>query len=120
MRRLLLVLLLLLAACGSRPGDIPRLVRPGINVISRDEINGERASDVLALIQRIRPHWLGLATPTSVDVFLEGRHVGGARDLRYYSPEELDGIEYLTAAQAQTRFIESRGNPAIILIPRER
>jgi len=118
-RRVLLCLLLLLPACGARPGDVPRPVRPGFNVIGRDEIAGQHAPDVFALVQRVRPHWLGPPAAHSLDVFLEGRHVGGARDLRYYNPLEFEWIEYLNAGQAQARFMESRHRPAIVLVLRE-
>lgn len=117
-RRALILLLLLLPACGARPGSAPRLVRPGFNVIGRDEIVGQHAPDVLVLVQRIRPHWLGQPAAQSLDVFLEDRHVGGATDLRFYNPQEFETIEYLNAGQAQVRFMESRNKPAIVLVLR--
>jgi hypothetical protein len=114
-----LALLLLLTACG-QPGTTPRPVRSGANTISREEIVGFHASDVLRFIEVVRPSWVrAQGSQTGPDVYVGSSRAGGLRDLRYYRPMEFESIEYLSSSQAEFRFPDARGRPVIVLIPHE-
>ena len=112
------VLFLLLAGCASAPST-PRMVRPTANAIGAEELAVSTASDLLELIRETRPHWLPRADRREVDVYLLDSRIGGVRELRSYRPQDVEGIDFLGAAEAGFRFPDARGIPVIVLVPKE-
>ena len=98
-----LVALLVVAACASSSGS-SRGTRQ--DVITAQEIEQARVSDLYELVQRLRPRWLEVRSPqsfntdTEVVVFQGQSYLGGPEILRQFGKEAAVRLVYLDGATA--------------------
>lgn len=105
------VLSVALAACASAGGG--KEVEEGRqradpNRISQAELDYDPATDMWALIQRVRPRWLrprGSSMAGLPAVILDGiKEPGGAMILNSIPAHQVREVRYLSAADATTRY----------------
>jgi hypothetical protein len=101
------VLLLALAACGPTAGAASPATG-GSRVISEAEIDGSNATNLLDLVQRLRPSWIqqravagGRGFPT---VFMGSQALGSVDRLREVSTHNVREVRYLNGPEASSRF----------------
>jgi hypothetical protein len=131
----LLVLLMAVTACASgAQGTEAR--RGGALVITAEEIRASSAANVLELIRSERPQWLrtrGVNTlrtrertaPTGetiavmdlpeIRVYTDGVRTGDAPVLRSISTRGIASVQFLTGAQATSRFGTDHPHGAIVI-----
>ncbi len=79
-------------------------------VITQDELADAAQTNLLDLIQSIRPHWLRYRGSTSfthepeIVVYVNGVRAGSLDELSRISPVNVREVHRYTAAQAQYRF----------------
>ena len=105
----LLLPVLFLTACATTPSSD----RAGDD---RDVIDGEYlrqtdATNVLEVIERVRPNWLvsrgarSMRLQTEIIVVLDETYFGGPETLRNFRPEEFRMIRYIDGATATSTFL---------------
>lgn len=102
-RRILVLMLVLLAACGRGRTDTPYADR---SLIELAEIEGSPHPNAFALIQALRPHWLevrGSGTGAK-RVYLDGMDLGGVNLLRQIATPTIGSIEYFDGPAATQRW----------------
>ncbi len=120
-----LVLLLFAGACssttrGSGSGSG--------NLITSESIEslGLEANDAYFVVDRIRPAWLRQRGPTSIQdpnsgfpvVYLDGTRYGDIGELRGIRADQVATIQYLSSADATTRFGLGHVGGAILVMTR--
>jgi hypothetical protein len=110
-----LALLLAVAACGgggAAPGGAPRpAVRRDANLVTADELAGRAGAgdNLYEALRSLRPAWFRV-TPTrmgstsSVVVYLDGRRLGSAEELRDIPTSAAREVRYYSPSEAQGRF----------------
>jgi hypothetical protein len=105
---LLLIVGLSLAACAH--GRAAEQRAQNQDRITLEEIQGSEYQNALELIQRKRPRWLNtkansvtIRSANEVAVYLDGTHLGGPATLRRVMAADMEGAEYLTAAEILSR-----------------
>ena len=104
----MLVLCLLLAACGSMGGR----GRPSSDTITRQQMIDIAATTVYDAVQKLQPSWLSTRgprsltddTPTVASVFVNGTNVGDVTYLRNLRPDAVDRLRYWDVGEASARF----------------
>lgn len=116
----LIAVSLLTAACVQQSGERKR-ISGSSSVIYADEL--ERAShvDLLSAIASLRPNWLSRRGPTSINnegellVYLDRARLGGTESLRTIEISAVSRLEFLSPAQAQSRFGMGHPHGAIVV-----
>lgn len=101
-------LLMALAACGPAAGTQSAPAGGGPRVISEAEIDADAATNLLELVQRLRPSWIqqrtvagGRGYPT---VFLGSQALGSVDRLREMGTHNVREVRYLNGPEASSRF----------------
>jgi hypothetical protein len=106
-------LALTIAACG---GSTPRAGQAGPggdrNVILAEEIIQVENATAMDVVQRLRPHMLQRRGPTSISqqentypvIYIDGLRRGDINELRQIPASTVARIEYISAADATTRW----------------
>lgn len=124
LRRLLVLPLLVVSttACGMNRID-PGTVRGPSDLITFEEIRSRGAySDLLELVQELRPRWVRaqgpdtfLGVPGEVQVHMDGNHLGGVRVLQQLAPVGVTSIRWLPPIDASARFGLNHSHGAIVV-----
>jgi hypothetical protein len=78
-------------------------------------------SDVLSLVQSLRPRWLrvrgasSIAGRETVQVYLDGSRLGGPESLRQLSTHSIGSLRYLDGLEATQRWGLDHGAGAIVV-----
>lgn len=94
---------LVVTACASSGGSTPSVRQ---DVITGEEIENARVSDLYELVQRLRPRWLELRSPqsfntrTEVVVYQGQTYLGGVEMLRQIGKEAAVRLIYLDGPTA--------------------
>ncbi len=116
MRLLILLVLLLSAACasgGNSFGVREEARRPGSRfsaVISQEELNASTASNALELIRSLRPEWLvirdewSITEPNDLVVYINAARMGGRASLQEISLGGIETISYFDSRDAYLRW----------------
>lgn len=80
----------------------------GSGPITTDELQELGAPNLYDAVQRLRPRWLRHrgdrsmtgSVSTELHVFMDGSHLGTARELRRMVPRGISSLEYLSASEA--------------------
>lgn len=107
-----------LAACAS-PGATRTAPRSS-DQVNRAEIASTSASNAYELIERLRPSWLrnpaigsigGGARTQIVVVYVDGQRLGDVESLRTLSAGDVQSMQWLDAARAETVLHEVGSDP---------
>lgn len=115
-------LLLILAACGSRPA--PQSASPARNVLSAAEMQAGGYPDAFTTVQSLRPQWLRLRGPSSlgrqgtIKVYLDGSLLGGPESLQQITIRSISTIRYFDGLEATQRWGLDHGQGAIAVSTR--
>jgi hypothetical protein len=115
----LLVLMLVTAAAPAAAGVAPT-VGPRARVVTQDEIEASRQSNLLDFVRTHRPQWLRTRGPVGISalevaVYLDGQRVGGPEQLRAISTQVTARLRYLDGREATTFWGGGHGNGAIMV-----
>jgi hypothetical protein len=114
-----LLLALLLSGCAPGPGS-PRPLQSRAGEIDARELRAVHAGNLLEAIQLLRPGWIPRSGAAGVAVYFGSeRMTGGVLELRSFSPDEVDSVEYLSEGQAQFQVDAARG-PVLLVHPSSR
>ena len=115
----------LMLGCATMPSEGPRR---DYNVLTAEELETVRASNLYEAIERLRPRWLNVRsqqsfnTPTSIVVYQGQTLLGGVDMLRQFGTDVARRIRYLDGPTASatlpglgTRQVEA----AIVINPRD-
>jgi len=126
-RRLILSSLALLALLALAPDSGTAQVRRAnsgkVEVITHAEILRANQSDVLAVIQTLKPQWLrkrgrssiNFENVASIRVYVDNFPLEGAESLRGMPPHDVVMIEFLDGQTATQRFGTNHLNGAILI-----
>jgi hypothetical protein len=125
MRRLLLILPLVLG-CSSGGAATSSVPRDDRDVITREELAQNTATDAYSLVQRVRPDFLRPQRgPTTINgaeqtvvLYVDGVRRGGPEILRTLRPEDLAEIRFITGRDATTRWGTDHGAGVIAITTR--
>jgi hypothetical protein len=86
--------------------------RTGRNRLTREQLGAANSTNLYQAIGKVRPEWLSSrgptsvtnATPTSVDVFMNGSMLGNADYLKQIGVLDVSEVRYWDAASASARF----------------
>jgi outer membrane cobalamin receptor len=106
------VVLSLVTACGTSPRAGSAGAGGDRNVILSEEISQVDNATALDVVQRLRPHFLQRRGPTSIRaqessypvVYIDGLRRGDINELRQIPAGTIERIEYVSAADATTRW----------------
>lgn len=123
--RLIAVLLVagLAAACASSGSSGSR----DRNLISIEEISASQTSTAYDLVRQLRPHFLRISGPTSINspsgpevivVYLDGARLGGPETLQNIPTTDVASIQFLNASRATTRYGTGHPHGAIVVTTR--
>lgn len=119
---LLAALALTLAACGAAPG---RRTGGRSDLLTRAEIAAQHWSDAYSLVEALRPRWLSMRGPDSiqgeeipVQVYIDGSRLGGASLLRTIPVQDIQRMEFLSGVEASSRYGVGHTNGAILVYTR--
>jgi hypothetical protein len=125
-RTVLVVLLcVLVAGCSARSGNGGTERRPA-NVITTAELDASGHGDAFSLVQSLRPQWLRVRGPSSLNlreivrVYLDGSMLGGPDHLRQISTHSIATLRYLDGLEATQRWGLDHGAGAIVVSTRGR
>lgn len=81
--------------------------------LTNAEIHSVDVLNLYDVVHRLRPRWLEVRAPRSglaggsaehpIMVYLNNTRLGGVAELRRFSPNEVDWLEYLDGPEAQAR-----------------
>ena len=126
---LLILPVLILTACATTTNSDRAAAGDDRDVISGEYLRQTDATNVLEVIERVRPNWLvsrgtrSMRLETEIIVVLDETYFGGPETLRNFRPEEFRMIRYIDGATATSTFlgIGSRHvEAAIVLQTRDR
>jgi hypothetical protein len=124
MKRYLVVILAVLAACsGNTSGAAPK-PRTDRSVLTLEEITKAGAQDAFTAVQALRPHWLStrgtnsVRMPATVKVYLDGNLMGGVEFLRQITVSSISSIRHMDALEATQRYGLDHGAGAILMFTR--
>lgn len=109
------------AACAGRPGSSGGTERGDADIITAAEMDASGHSDVLSLVQSLRPRWLrvrgasSIAGRETVKVYLDGSRLGGPESLRQLSTHSIGSVRYLDGLDATQRWGLDHGAGAIVV-----
>ena len=95
------------------------------NVITREEIMATNANNLHDVVQRLRPQWLRVPAPTSINmnneivVFQDQMQLGGPEALRQLGPElafELRWMDGVRASAALPGLMSGRHIEGVIIV----
>lgn|SRR5690606_17279380 len=118
-------LLLGVAACGPSTRGTST-ARPGLDVITAEQIDVASHANAFLLVQALRPQWLRTRGPSTtgarevVQVYVDGSHLGGPDYLRQIASVSVARIEYLDGLEASQRWGMNHGGGAIVVTTRGR
>ena len=130
-RVLVLALASLVAACasggastGGSTGDV-RSPSYDREQISRAELETRGSTNMFDVVSTMRSNWLvsttssiGRASASGPAVYMDGRRIGEAAELRSVTASAVESARYLSAAKAQSKYGLSEARPVIELIGR--
>jgi hypothetical protein len=116
------MLALAIAACATSAAS-PRPARSSSTVIGTEELAAATQSNLLDVIQALRPHWLRPQTTTmtsggEIVVYIESQRLGGPEALRQFHPSAAAQVRYFSPSEAQLRFGLGNLSGAIQIMPR--
>jgi hypothetical protein len=92
---------------------------PSSRVVTQQELEESRQSNLLDFVRTSRPQWLRTRSSgfraMSVAVYLDGQRIGGPEQLRGISTEITAGLRYVNGQEATTRFGSGHQNGAILV-----
>jgi hypothetical protein len=120
-----LVLLVGLAGCAST-GDGERAARQHRNILTEEQIQAGHHRTAFDAVQTLRPAWLrerplSVTNPEGAEVvvYVDGvRMTGGVETLRQVRAEVITRMEFMTPADATTRFGTGHVGGAILITTR--
>ncbi|HEY0994446.1 MAG TPA: TonB-dependent receptor plug domain-containing protein [Gemmatimonadaceae bacterium] len=119
---LLAALAVMLTACGTATG---RRATGRSDLLTRTEIAAQHWSDAFSLVEALRPRWLSMRGPDSiqgeevpVQVYLDGSRLGGAALLRTIPVQDIQRMEFLSGVEASSRYGVGHTNGAILVYTR--
>jgi hypothetical protein len=121
--KFVLVGLVAVTACASAGGTG---TRPRQDVITGEEIERTRVSNLYELVERLRPRWLELRSPqsftsrTQVVVYQGQSYLGGVEILRQFGREAAQRLIYLdgpTASATLPGLVTRQVEAAIVINP---
>jgi len=107
-----------------RPGDMPsRVVRVGRNLVSASELVGTQAADIHQALILIRPEFLrgrgaasiNMREKTAVAVYFDNVRAGGLEALRGFPLQGVEAVEFISAANATTRWGTNHSGGVILV-----
>ena len=101
----------------------PGTVRGPSDLITYEEIRSRgQYSDLLELVQELRPRWVRsqgpdtfLGQPGEVQVHMDGNHLGGVRVLQQLAAVGVTSIRWLSPIDAAARYGLNHSHGAIII-----
>lgn len=121
-RRWLTLILLVVAACGSRPPGTTSL--PDRSYISPEEIASSGQTDAFGVVQLLRPQWLNtrgrgsITQQEGIKVYLDDSLMGGVEYLRQITARSIASIRYYDGLEATQRWGLDHGLGAIAVATR--
>ena len=119
-RYTVLVCTLALAACAAPTGSSPR---PDASIINQEEIATTGSYNAYQLVERLRPAWFRTRGATSLSdmdqdivVYYDGTRIGFRDELRTLVKDDIESIQYLSPARANTLFGQRHANGAIMVV----
>jgi len=108
-----------LSACASGGGGTGGAPRGSSNRITSDELATMSQLDLFTAVSRLRPQWLRPRSGQLPEVVIDGAHQqGGTEVLRSMRASEAGQLEYMSAADATTRYGTGYTAGAIIVSTR--
>ncbi len=105
--RLALLCLLGVAACSAAP----RGAMHSSNVITREELESVQVSSAYDAVQRLRPQWMsrplapsGQPGSNPILVYVDRHQMGTVDELRHLTVDQIEAMEFISAADATTRY----------------
>ena len=105
--RLALLCLLGLAACSAAPRGSMR----SSNLITREELELVQVASAFDAVQRLRPQWMsrplaptGQPGSNPILVYVDRHQVGTVEELRHLTVDQIEVMEFVSAADATTRY----------------
>ncbi|MEX1184916.1 MAG: hypothetical protein WEF86_17060 [Gemmatimonadota bacterium] len=115
------IFMLAVAACSSRaPADGLNEPRHDRNVLTAEELQAHPHTNLLAAIRQLRPSWQDRVLPNGAPtVFMDGYPIESIEELRLYTADFAETVEYLRPNDAGARFgLLLDGNSAIAVTSR--
>jgi hypothetical protein len=103
--------LVVIAGCASRGTE----TRASTTELTQQEIVASRASDLYSAVQQLRPRWLQVRSPRSINsdtgIFVfQGRSlIGGPETLKQFDTRSVLRLRYLDSAQADAQLTVPAG-----------
>ena len=126
--RLALAISLMAAAACASTGD-GQDSRLDSSVITQEELAPHHEFTAYEAVQRLRPQWLRVRGATrvvgaqraSIQVHVDGMHMGGVEHLRSIRAQHVLEIRYMSATDATTRYgIDYTGGLLLVTMGRDR
>lgn len=120
---LAVALSMVLSACASSGGTSTRRNR---DVLTQEELALEPGRSLFETIEALRPEWLTVrssrtfASATYVSVIIDGvRQTDGGAALRTFRTSQAERLEYMSAADATTRYgVDMAGGAILVTLKR--
>ncbi len=132
-RMLMLALVSVLGACASggsstnAPSGDVRAPSYDREQLTRAELETRGSTNMLDVVSTMRSNWLvsttssiGRASASGPAVYMDGRRIGEAAELRSVAASAVELARYLSAAKAQSKYGLSEARPVIELVGRSR
>jgi hypothetical protein len=110
-RGVVFMMLAVFVACASRGTE----TRASSTELTQQEIVASRASDLYSAVQQLRPRWLTVRGPRSINsdtgvLVFQGRSlIGGPETLKQYDTRSVIRLRYLDGAQADAQLTVPAG-----------
>ena len=125
-RLLALALLTALGACASRQASGDGRERSNPNILAGAELQGQPGITLYDHVRRVRPNWLTPRGVTSIRqasegvvVYRDGVRMGSVEYLREVTIETVERVQFLTGAEAASRFGLDHQHGAILVTTRK-
>jgi hypothetical protein len=120
----IVILLFVMAACGSSGTQRRTSARRDTRSLSAEEIRTSSASNLYDVIRSHRPEWLIKRGQTSINlegdivVYVDNVALGGPESLKSIDVQSVQFVRFLNASEAQMRFGVGHMHGAIVVTTR--
>lgn len=121
----MLLLLISLAACASGGGAASRSASFDRELLTRAELDASVGKNLYEVVSTLRPNWmqsavqsLGRESSTGPLVYMDGRRLGDAEQLRSVTTQAVESARFLSASRAQSKYGLADSRPVIDLVGR--
>lgn len=108
-------------ASGGGSGDSAPVTGSSANRIVRAELEPLAQIDGYQAVERLRPRWLqsrGGSTGSGPIFYVDGARRNDLNDLRSFRTADIEGLQFMSAGDASTRFGTGHADGAILLTTR--